>query len=159
MNARIQPILSELRQRLEALYGPRLVKMILYGSQARGDEEPGSDIDVLLVLHGRVAPGREIARTSDIRLELSLAYNTVVSCAYVSSHRYVSEQSPFLLNVRREGVAVLNRNRLRSCERRARACAVHVSWHTRNSSTTLLSRAPIGANPLERDGGIRRLCV
>lgn len=106
MNARVQPILAELRQRLEALYGPRLVKMILYGSQARGDAEPGSDVDVLLVLQGRVAPGKEIARTSDIRLELSLEHNTVVSCAYVSSHRYVSERSPFLLNVRREGVAI-----------------------------------------------------
>lgn len=106
MNDRIQPILTELRQRLEALYGPRLVKMILYGSHARGEAEPGSDIDVLLVLQGRVEPGKEIARTSDIRLELSLAHNTVVSCAYVSQHRYVSEQSPFLLNVRREGVAI-----------------------------------------------------
>ena len=106
MDARVQPIVSELRQRLKALYGRRLVKMILYGSQARGDAEPGSDVDVLPVLQGRVAPGKEIARTSDIRLELSLEHNTVVSCAYVSHHRYVSEQSPFLLNVRREGVAV-----------------------------------------------------
>jgi predicted nucleotidyltransferase len=106
MNAGVQSILTQLRQRLEALYGPRLIKMVLYGSQACGDAEPGSDIDVLLVLQGRVEPGKEIARTSDIRLELSLEHNTVVSCAYVSQHRYVSEQSPFLLNVRREGVPI-----------------------------------------------------
>ena len=106
MNTRIPLILAELRQRLEALYGPRLVKMILYGSQARGDAEPGSDIDVLLVLQGRVLPGKEIARTSDIRLDVSLRHNAVVSCAYVSSNRYQTEQSPFLLNVRREGVLV-----------------------------------------------------
>ena len=106
MNAHIYPVLIELRQRLEALYGPRLVKMILYGSQSRGDAESGSDIDVLLVLRGMVRPGKEIARTSDIRLNVSLEHNTVVSCAYVSSNRYQTEQSPFLLNVRREGVAI-----------------------------------------------------
>ena len=106
MDAHIYSILVELRQRLEALYGPRLVKMILYGSQSRGDAEPGSDIDVLLVLRGMVRPGKEIARTSDIRLNVSLEHNTVVSCAYVSSNRYQKEQSPFLLNVRREGMAV-----------------------------------------------------
>jgi predicted nucleotidyltransferase len=106
MNALIAPILVELRQRLEALYGPRLVKMILYGSQARGDAEPGSDIDVLVVLRGLVRPGEEIARTSDIRLNMSLMHDTVISCAYVSSSRYQKERSPFLLNVRREGMAV-----------------------------------------------------
>ncbi len=106
VNVHVTSIVTELRQRLEALYGPRLVKMILYGSQARGDAEPGSDIDVLVVLRGLVRPGEEITRTSDIRLDVSLEHNTVVSCAYVSNSRYQTERSPFLLNVRREGVVV-----------------------------------------------------
>lgn len=55
MNDRLQTILAELRRRLQALYGPRLVRLVLFVSQARGDAEPGSDIDVLVVLHGAVA--------------------------------------------------------------------------------------------------------
>jgi UTP:GlnB (protein PII) uridylyltransferase len=47
--ANIQPILAELRLKFEAFYGDRLVQMILYGSQARGDAEPYSDIDVLVL--------------------------------------------------------------------------------------------------------------
>lgn len=37
MNEKLTAILAELRQYLEALYGERLVQIVLYGSQARGD--------------------------------------------------------------------------------------------------------------------------
>jgi predicted nucleotidyltransferase len=41
----IQLFLAELRQRLQAHYGARLAYLVLFGSQARGDAGPGSDID------------------------------------------------------------------------------------------------------------------
>ena len=50
MNDKLITILAELRRRFEVLYGTRMVKMMLFGSQARGDAEPGSDIDALVVL-------------------------------------------------------------------------------------------------------------
>jgi predicted nucleotidyltransferase len=65
MNKKLTAILAELRRRFEALYGARLVQMLLFGSQARGDAEPGSDIDVLVVLRGEVSPCEEIARTEE----------------------------------------------------------------------------------------------
>lgn len=43
-------ILQELKSYLEKVYQQQLEKIILYGSQARGDAEPDSDIDVLIVL-------------------------------------------------------------------------------------------------------------
>jgi len=103
-NPKIKTIVSELRTSFEALYGDRLVSMILFGSHARGDAEPGSDIDVLVVLKEPVSPGTEITRTSEIRSQLSLKYDVVVSCTYVSTERYTTEQSPLLINIRREGV-------------------------------------------------------
>lgn len=103
-NPKIKTIVSELRTSFEALYGDRLVTMILFGSHARGDAEPGSDIDVLIVLKEPVSPGTEITRTSEIRSQLSLKYDVVVSCTYVSAERYTTEQSPLLINIRREGV-------------------------------------------------------
>ena len=106
MSETVHAIIKELRRQLEALYGPRLVRMVLYGSQARGDAEPGSDIDVLVVLEGPVSPGEEIARTSDIIASLSLKHGVVLSRAFVSSDRFEREQSPLLMNIRREGVAV-----------------------------------------------------
>ena len=66
MSERLRSLLTELRSRFEALYGPRLARLVLFGSKARGDAEPGSDIDVLMVLEGPVRPGEEIARTGEI---------------------------------------------------------------------------------------------
>jgi predicted nucleotidyltransferase len=80
--------------------------MVLFGSQARGDAESGSDIDVLVVLKGKMSPCEEIARTSEITAGLSLQQNEVLSCVFVSDDQFQQERSPLLINVRREGVAV-----------------------------------------------------
>ena len=106
MSERLQDLLAELRRRLERLYGPRLVCLMLYGSQARGDAEPGSDIDLLVVLKEPVQPGEEIRRTLDDVAELSLQNNVAVSCVFISRARFEQEQSPLLINVRREGIPV-----------------------------------------------------
>ena len=98
--------MTELRQALQALYGDHLVRIVLFGSHARGDAEQGSDIDALVVLNGAVSPGKEIARAGKITADLSLKYDVVISCTFVSAQRYEAEKSPLLMNVRREGVAV-----------------------------------------------------
>ncbi|MFZ1398762.1 MAG: nucleotidyltransferase domain-containing protein [Candidatus Promineifilaceae bacterium] len=103
---KLNTILAELRSQLEALYGNRLVHLVLYGSQARGDALPGSDVDVLVVLAGPVDPATEIERVSPITAVLSLEHDIVISCVYISEERYIQENSPLLLNIRREGIAV-----------------------------------------------------
>jgi predicted nucleotidyltransferase len=106
MSLSIKAILIELRRRLELLYGDRLVKVILFGSQARGDAGLDSDIDVMLVLKGPVDWEIERKRVIPITAELSLEHDVVILCTYVSDDRYLNERSPLLLNVRAEGVAV-----------------------------------------------------
>ena len=106
MRTRVQTILTELRRRFEALYGERLVRMVLYGSQARGDAEPGSDIDVLVVLKGPVHPGDEIARTGGVVAELSLQFHEVISCIFMDEDRFMHRSGPLLRNIRREGITV-----------------------------------------------------
>jgi predicted nucleotidyltransferase len=99
-------VTRELRERLADLYEDRLVRLVLFGSRARGDEVSGSDIDVLVVLRGPVSPCEEIERTIDITAGISLEYDVVVACVFVSEDRFTQEQSPLMLNVRREGVAI-----------------------------------------------------
>lgn len=106
MSARLRRILNELRFQLEAIYGERLIDLVLFGSQAWGDATPESDIDVMVVLKEPVDPGREIEFVSPITAEISLKYNVVLSCVFMAANRYQHERSPLLLNVRREGVII-----------------------------------------------------
>jgi hypothetical protein len=61
-------------------------------------------IDVLVVVRDDSDYGDLIRRTSATVSALSLQHDVVISRAFVSRERYVREQTPFLLNVRREGV-------------------------------------------------------
>ena len=81
------------------------MSVILYGSQARRQAHPGSDIDVLVVVQDDSNYGDLIRRTSEVVAALSLQHDVVISPPSVGE-RYEQEQTPFLLNVRREGVAV-----------------------------------------------------
>ncbi|MHC5610268.1 MAG: nucleotidyltransferase domain-containing protein [Nostoc sp.] len=90
---------------LREIYGDRLVKMVLFGSQARGEASKDSDIDVLVVLEGNVNPGEEIKKTSDVVAELSLEYDQVISRPFIDESRFNSYNSPLLQNIRREAIA------------------------------------------------------
>ncbi|MFA5863447.1 MAG: nucleotidyltransferase domain-containing protein [Phycisphaerae bacterium] len=106
MSDKVREILKELRHRLEVLYGSRLVQLVLYGSQARGDDEAGSDIDVLVVLKGPVSPCEEINRVSELKAKLCLDYEEVISCIFMDEEFFTNRQGPLLRNIRREGIPV-----------------------------------------------------
>ncbi len=102
----LQKILDDLNVQFQALYGQRLARLVLFGSHARGEAELGSDIDVMVVLKGKVRPGKEISRAGRSMAALSLKYDSVISCTFVSNERFAKEQSPLLINVRRDGITL-----------------------------------------------------
>lgn len=105
-NEKLTEILAELRHYLEALYGEQLVKVVLYGSQARGDARPDSDIDILIVLKEPFNYSAEIERISYIVAPICLEHNIVIGYAFVTQQLFQQGNSGFLRNVRREGVPV-----------------------------------------------------
>jgi len=101
---KLENILREFRGKAEELYGKRLKKIILYGSYATGKATQDSDIDLAIVLEGKVVVGREIDRLIDIITEVNLNYGVLLSVYPVSEKKYTTVNSPLLLNLRREGV-------------------------------------------------------
>ena len=97
-------ILSSLKIKLTALYQDRLLHLTLFGSQARGEAEKDSDIDVLVVLRPPVNAGAEIKKTSQIVAALSLQHDVVISCLFMDEDHYSNHNTPLLRNVRREGI-------------------------------------------------------
>jgi predicted nucleotidyltransferase len=104
--AQMEAILRALRSEMARVLGDRLEQILLFGSQVRGEARPDSDIDILVVVREDYDYADLIRRTSPIIAALSLRYDVVISRAFVSRERYEREQSPFLLNVRREGIAI-----------------------------------------------------
>jgi antitoxin ChpS len=73
----VRTALGELDRKLRARFGDRYVRLILFGSRARGDNAPDSDADVAVVLRGRIADRwsverQIIAETYPILLETGL---------------------------------------------------------------------------------------
>ena len=80
---------------------------IVYGSEARGDARPDSDIDLLILLDDQeeLTPERELELRrplSELEAQTGVAINALVVL------RRVWEQliSPFTINVTREGIAL-----------------------------------------------------
>lgn len=101
----IRPILEEFKWELQRIYGPRLKRLILYGSYARGEAEEGSDLDLLVVLDRADDPLAERERLSEVIFKLSLKYNIVLSVLAVAEQA-LERPKPLFLNVKREGITV-----------------------------------------------------
>ena len=102
--SKLNPILQKLKQSLIALYQDNLEAIILYGSQARGDATEFSDIDILVILKFQINPYQEIDKTSQIIYELCRDYDVLISRHFISSEKFESTNTPFLSNVKREGI-------------------------------------------------------
>jgi predicted nucleotidyltransferase len=93
---------------LRTVYGDRLRRVVLFGSWARGDAHPESDIDLMVVLSDLSEPsGWSERRAIDAVLwRHSFDNDTVVSATVVSEHDFNERRLPVLVNARREGVDV-----------------------------------------------------
>jgi predicted nucleotidyltransferase len=99
-------IAAKVRNELEKLYGERLRGVYLYGSAARDQLTPDSDIDIAIVLDQIKSRFEEHERTGDLGSEISLQYNTLVSFFFVPQCDYEQGKYSTYRAIKREGIAV-----------------------------------------------------
>lgn len=99
----VHTVLAAFKSQVEALYGPRLKSLYLFGSRARQTNAPDSDIDVALILDGPIDIYREIQRTSEIRAAINLDSGHSLSCVYLTPSDLDSKRSPLARNIAKEG--------------------------------------------------------
>ena len=94
---------------LRELYGPRLKRLILFGSQARGEAEPESDVDVLVVLEGLTGAYEEAKRTSRVATKAAAYRDTALSFVHMSEEEFTDDRRPLVWSIREDGIDLLAR--------------------------------------------------
>ncbi len=101
----IAQLLAEIKTRLTEAHGARLRGVVLYGSEARGQAGPDSDIDVLVLLDDPVEYGRDLETNLRAVFSLSLRIGRRVSAKPVSAREYETVDCPLYRGAHRDGIA------------------------------------------------------
>ncbi len=91
---------------LRRLYGSRLRRVLLFGSWARGDAHPESDIDLLVVLDRVDSVWDELDKMDEILWRHSFENDTVVSAVVVAEADFADPEAPAIIRAKIEGRAL-----------------------------------------------------
>lgn len=103
MAAPLDPVLLRFRSALDAAYGDRIERIVLFGSRARGDARPDSDYDVAVFLREIDGVGEEIARLVDLGDDILVDTGAFISAIALPEGSY-RDRTGFMAEIRRDGV-------------------------------------------------------
>jgi predicted nucleotidyltransferase len=100
-------MMLELVDGLLAIMESLLVRIVLYGSAARGMQTEESDIDIALLIHGSLDDELE-DKLSEFIVDMNLKYDKVFSVIDINYEQFKKWEKvlPFYQNVNREGIVL-----------------------------------------------------
>lgn len=101
---KVKQVLQKFKQHCQQQYGQRLVKLVLFGSYARGDFRPSSDIDILVVLKAPFDWNRDSQQVTEFVSDISIQTGELVSCIFMDSDRFQQAQEFLLAAIRQDGI-------------------------------------------------------
>lgn len=101
----LDPVLVRLAAELRALYGPRLERVVLFGSRARGDFRDDSDYDVAVFLHDYRGVWPELNALSAITTDILMDTWKVISAKPFRAGSY-RDRTAFMGEIRRDGIDI-----------------------------------------------------
>ncbi len=103
-------ILQAMVKVYRAVYGEHIIKIVLYGSYARGDYHNDSDIDIAAIVQGDRAVLQEgLRQVWDTSSDLELKYGTIVSPTVIPYEEFEKYKNdlPYYRNIQSEGVDIV----------------------------------------------------
>jgi predicted nucleotidyltransferase len=99
-------IVNRLREIIRAVAPD--AKVILYGSEARGDARPDSDIDLLILLDKEKVTYTDQIQLSGPLYDLELSSGVLISSMIISRKSWENRpfKTPFFVNVMNEGILI-----------------------------------------------------
>jgi len=103
----MEQIFADLKSRLLEITGDRLIKVVLYGSRARGDYSGGSDTDIAVIVRGltREMKGRLLSRVADVEFDYLRSLSTLI----LSEEDFLllkKRERRIALDIEREGIPI-----------------------------------------------------
>ena len=105
-------ILTDVKNEIRKIFGDKLKHLILFGSYARNEHAPDSDIDIMILVEESEERLRRYKYiVADIMGELSLKHEKLISLIEIPYNRYARylDVLPFYRNVYDEGVEIYGR--------------------------------------------------
>jgi predicted nucleotidyltransferase len=102
-------ILHDVKEEIQQLFGDKLRSLILYGSYARNEQDPESDIDIMIMVDESEDGLRKYRYLiADVMGELTIRYGKLISLTEVTYNRYIDflEVLPFYKNINEEGIEI-----------------------------------------------------
>ncbi|GAA5262648.1 nucleotidyltransferase domain-containing protein [Methanocalculus sp. MC3] len=105
MTLLIRPVIQLYAEKARAAYGDAIEEILLFGSVARGEEHPDSDIDILVITHAENRELRE--KLIDLAFDLLLETEEYISVKVIPRAEVDSRHnSLFFRNVYADAIAV-----------------------------------------------------
>lgn len=97
------PILKRFRAELDALYGDRIERVVLFGSRARGDAREDSDYDVAVFLHDLTDRRNEVRQIVPIIVDIIDETGVVIHATPFPAGSH-NNRTSLMREIRLEGV-------------------------------------------------------
>jgi len=102
----ITDVARKCRTILERYYGSQFKGLVLYGSVARNQARPGSDIDLLVLLDEPLDYFRELRQIVDLLYSVQLDTDQLISALPAPIDEFEAGSIQLYRNAKREGILV-----------------------------------------------------
>ena len=99
-------LLNRIKRLLQPAFGERWAGLILYGSEARGESQPDSDIDLLVLLRGPFDDDQASWTCIRVLYPLVLELDRPIHAVPVDIQVYEAQEFPLYREARKEGIMV-----------------------------------------------------